>query len=131
MTERAIDIVRRVYEGWEKGDFRAAADLYDEASVFVLSPDFPDSGIYVGSEQMTRYMHDFLEPWENLKIECLDMFDSGDTVVAEVRQSAQGTRSGADTGFTYFQVWTLRGGMLMRLQNVMRREEALSAIGRA
>jgi len=131
MTERAIDIVRRVYEGWEKGDFRAAADLYDEASVFVLSPDFPDSGIYVGPEQMTKYMHDFLEPWEDLTIECLDMFDSGDTVVAEVRQSGQGTRSGAATGFTYFQVWTLRGGMLMRLQNVMRREEALAAIGRA
>jgi hypothetical protein len=30
----------------------------------------------------------------------------------------------------YFQVWTLRGGAVIRIENVKGREEALEAVGR-
>jgi ketosteroid isomerase-like protein len=130
VNERPTDIVRRVYERWAQGDFSAGGELYDEASVFVLSPDFPDSGIYVGRDEMLKYMRGFLEPWDNLTVECLDTVEAGDTLLAEVEQSGEGIRSGAVTGFTYFQVWTFRGGKLMRLENVMKRDEALTLIGR-
>lgn len=128
MDEKPIEIIRRVYERWAEGDFTAGGELYDDASVFVLSSDFPDSGIYLGPEQMKKYMHGFLEPWENITIECLDLSESGDTVIAEVRQSGEGSRSGAATAFTYFQVWTFRTGTLMRLQNYMHRDQAYAAV---
>ncbi len=130
MPEKTAETIRAVYDRWAQGDFTAGAELFDQASVFILSPDFPDSGTYVGSDEMAKYMRGFLEPWESLTVACLDLIEAGDTVVAEVEQSGRGTRSGAATAFTYFQVWTLRGGMLMRLQNFMKHDEAFAAIGR-
>ena len=129
MTERPIDIVRRIYDGWSQGDFSRGAELFDEATVFILQPRFADAGIYVGPEQMQRYMRGLLEPWEKLTITCLELTEAGDSVIAEVEQSGAGERSGAMTSFTYFQVWSLRGGTLMRLENIMDREQVVEALG--
>ena len=129
MSERPSDLVRRVYEAWARGDFAAGADLFDEGTTFILSPDFPDSGIYTGGEDVARYMRGFLEPWEELTVECLELTELSDTVVAEVRQDGRGELSGASTGFSYFQVWTFRAATLMRLENFVRREQADAAVG--
>jgi ketosteroid isomerase-like protein len=129
MNQDNADTIRRVYEHWSRGDFAAGADLFDDASVFILSPEFPDAGIYLGQKEVERYMRNFLEPWERLTITLLELTEIGDTVVAEVRQDGTGELSGAVTGFTYFQVWTFRAGALMRLENFMRREQANEALG--
>ena len=129
VSDRPIDIVRWIYEGWADGDFTRGAALYDEASVFLLRPEFADAGVYVGPEQMERYMRNLLEPWEHLKINCVDLAEVGDSVIAEVKQSGRGELSGALTSFTYFMVWSIRGGTLMRLENVIDREQAYAAVG--
>jgi ketosteroid isomerase-like protein len=59
----------------------------------------------------------------------LELTEAGDTVVAEVEQSGAGERSGAMTSFTYFQVWTFRGGTLVRLENIMDRAQVREALG--
>ena len=129
MTERPIDIIRRVYDGWSQGDFSRGAELFDDGTVFVLQSHFADAGIYVGPEQMQRYMRGLLEPWERLTITPLELTQAGDNVVAKVKQSGAGARSGAITSFTYFQIWTLRGGTLMRLENIIDREKIVEALG--
>ena len=121
-------MVRAVYERWGQGDFTAGADLLDPASAFILSPDFPDSGVYVGPDAVAGYMRGFLEPWENLTVTGLELSEFGDTVMAEVEQQGRGKLSGADTGFRYFQLWTFRGGTVTRLENLMTRDEALAAV---
>jgi len=129
MREGNVETIRDVYEHWGAGDFRAGASLFEPASVFILSPDFPDSGIYVGADAVVGYMRGFLEPWENLTITALEFSVFGDTVVVEVQQQGKGRLSGADTGFSYFQLWTFRGETLTRLENLMTREEAMAAVG--
>ena len=129
MSEPPIDTIRRVYDSWAQGDFNAGTELFDEASAFILNPEFPDAGIYIGPDELERYMRGFLEPWEQLTVTCLELSAVGDTVVAEVHQSGKGELSGAVTGFRYFQLWTFRGGTALRLQNVMSRAEADAAVG--
>ena len=129
MREGNLETLRAVYERWSAGDFGAGASVFDPASVFILSPDFPDPGIYVGPDAVVSYMRNFLEPWENLTITALEFSVFGDTVVVEVRQQGKGRLSGADTGFNYFQIWTFRGETLTRLENLMTREEAMAAVG--
>ena len=126
---RPLDIVRRVYGAWAQGEFSRGAELWDDASVFILRPEFADAGIYVGPEQMERYLRSLLEPWDRLTIKALELTEAGDTVVAEVEQSGAGERSGAMTSFTYFQVWTFRGGTLVRLENIMDRAQVREALG--
>jgi ketosteroid isomerase-like protein len=124
------ETVRAIYERWCEGDFTAGEDLYDDATAFVLNPEFPDAGVYIGAGQVRTYMSNFLEPWQRLTISCSKLEEHGDTVLAEVRQEGEGTLSGAMTGFDYFQVWTFRGGTLVRLENFMHRAQVDHALRR-
>ena len=54
MSEENVDAIRGVYERWSEGDFRAGADLFDPLILFVMRPEFPDAGTYLGPEDRKR-----------------------------------------------------------------------------
>ena len=126
---RRVEIVRGIYERWAEGDFSAGPDVFDEQVIFILRPEFPDSGTYVGREQVAEYMRGFLEPWDRMTIAAEEMIEAGDSVVVAVRQQGVGSSSGADTGFNYFQVWTFRGDSAVRFESVRDRADALALVG--
>ena len=125
MSQERVEAIRAVYERWNEGDFRAGADLLDPLVLFVLRPGFPDAGTYLGRESLAEYMRGFLEPWAHLTIEAEEIADAGDSVVAAVCQRGVGGGSGAATEFRYFQVWSFRGGRVIRLENLRERREVL------
>jgi ketosteroid isomerase-like protein len=117
-----------VYERWSEGNFRTD-DVYDENVVFVMRPEFPDAGVYVGTEGVARYMRGFLEPWSRITIEADEITVAGDSVVVAVSQRGIGSASGAATEISYFHVWSFRGGKAIRFESVRERAEALAAVG--
>ena len=131
MSEENVEAVRGVYKRWAEGDFRAGIDLFDPLIVFVMRPEFPDSGTYLGPERVAEYMRGFLEPWTRLTIEAEELTEAGDSVVAAVCQRGVGTGSGAATEFRYFQVWSFRGPTVIRFENIRERAEAAEATGLA
>jgi ketosteroid isomerase-like protein len=128
MSEQNVEAIRSVYERWGEGDFRDT-ELFDPYVVLVLAADFPDPGPYLGREEVTKYMRGFLEPWSRLTIEAEEITAAGDSVVVGVLQRAAGAGSGAPTELRYFQVWSFRGGKVIRLENLRGRSEALEAAG--
>ena len=130
MSQQNVETVRQIYERWGRGDFRAGMELYDPDVVFVLRPEFPDSGIYRGRDEIRRYMReDFLADLEGAVLAGEEFLDAGDSVIVHVHQQATGTRSGASVEMRYYQVWTFRGRAVIRLENVRERDEALEAAG--
>ena len=128
MTADNASIVRSVYERWSEGDF-TTQDVYDPNVVLVMRPEFPDTGVYVGTEGVADYTRGFLEPWSRITIEADEIMVAGDSVVVAVRQRGTGSASGAATEINYFHVWTLRGGKAIRLESIRERAEALAAVG--
>ena len=128
MAHDNLALVRNVYERWRTGDF-GTEEAFDPLVLFVLNPEFPDAGRYLGVESMIRYTRGLLEPWSRFTIEARDLAEAGDTVVAAVTQRGTGHGSAATTEFHYYQVWTLRGGKVIRLDNFRERAEALEAAG--
>ena len=116
-----MEAVRGVYERWEKGDFSGSVDLFDPAVEFVIRPGFPDAGTYAGIAGIVGYMRGFLEPWDRITIEAVELEDAGDTVIATVLQSGVGTGSGVATELRYFQAWTFSNGKVVRLENFRKR----------
>ena len=55
--------------------------------------------------------------------------DVGDTVLVEVKQTGIGQDSQVPVDHNYFQLWTFRGGKVIRLETIMREAEALEAAG--
>jgi ketosteroid isomerase-like protein len=117
MSEQNVEAVRGIYEGWAEGDFRAGTDLFDPEMEFVLSAEFPDTGTYRGPAAISAYMRGFLEPWQLLTIAAEELTDAGDQVIAKVLQSGVGTGSGVPASVRYCQIWTLRDGRVIRLEN--------------
>jgi ketosteroid isomerase-like protein len=130
MSQRNIEIVRRIYERWGRGDFRAGVELYDPYVLFVLRPEFPDAGAYCGPDEIRRYMRrDFLADLEGAVIVGEEFLAAGDSVVVRVNQQATGAGSGAPVAMRYYQVWTFRGSSVIRLESIREREEALDVAG--
>ena len=129
VSEQGVEIVRGIYDRWREGNFRAPTEVFDPDVLFILRPGFPDAGRYLGVERLADYTRGFLEPWHRLTIEAEELIGAGDSVVAAVRQTAAGTGSGVSTEFRYFQLWSLRGGWVIRFENVRERCEALEAVG--
>jgi ketosteroid isomerase-like protein len=130
VSQQNVETVRRIYERWGRGDFRAGIDLYAPDMVLVLRPEFPDSGTYRGPEEIRRYMReDFLADLEGAAIAGEEFVDAGESVIVRVHQHATGTRSGAAVEMRYYQVWTFRGSSVVRLESVRERHEALEAAG--
>ena len=129
MSQENVEAVRDAYERWSQGDFRSAVDVLDPLVLFVLGPEFPDAGTYLGHERVAEYTRGFLEPWTRITIQAEEVIDAGDSVVAAVLQCAVGGGSGAATEFRYFHVWSFRGRKVIRLENFRERAEALEAVG--
>jgi ketosteroid isomerase-like protein len=129
MGRESVESIRRVYERWAEGDFRSAVELFDPFVLFVMRPEFPDAGTYLGPDGVGEYMHGFLEPWEQVTIEAEEILDVGDSVVVAVSQRGIGAGSGAATQLDYFHVWSFRGGKAIRLESMRTRVEALEAVG--
>jgi ketosteroid isomerase-like protein len=131
MAQEHVDAVRGVYERWAEGDFRAGVELFDPHVLFILGPEFPDAGTYLGVERVAEYTRGVLEPWERFTIEADEVIDAGDSVVVATRQRGVGKESGIATEFRYFHVWSFRGAKAIRLENFRERAEALEAVGLA
>jgi ketosteroid isomerase-like protein len=129
MSQENVEIVRGIYEEWRKGNFRAGVELYDPLALLVQGEGFPESGAYLGLDEIARYMRAFLEAWKHVTIEAQDLVESGDSVVAAVLQRAIGKGSAAPGELRYFQVWSFRGGKVIRLEVCRERAEALEAAG--
>ncbi len=129
-TDR-IQMLRRVYDEWGRGQFRAGSELFDPWVVLVLRPGFPDAGAYLGPKEIRRYMLGFLEDWNDAAIEAEELLEAGDSVVVAVHQRAAGKGSGIPVDMRYFQVWTFRGAAVIRIESFRNRPDALHAAGLA
>src|SRR5215218_1635336 len=129
MSQEDVEIVRRIYGEWGRGNFREGAELYDPHVLFVVRPEFGlASGVYCGPDEVARYMREvFLPDWEGLVIAGDEFLDAGDSVVVHVHQHGTGRQSHAFGELRYFQVWTFRGSSVFRIGSVMERADALEA----
>jgi ketosteroid isomerase-like protein len=129
MSDENVDVVRGIYEQWGKGNFRAGVELYEPDAILVLAEGFPEVGSYAGLDGIAEYMRTFLDPWEQVTIEAEELLAAGESVVAAVLQRGTGRGSGASAEFRYFQVWTFRGGRVIRIESVRDRSAAFEAAG--
>ena len=129
MSQENVEIVRRIYEAWAQGDFRAGIGDLDQHVVLVIRSDFPEFGVFLGLDGVRDYMRRFLEQWEQLTIEATNLRAVGDTVLAQIVQHGKGRASGIAGDNRYFQLFTFRGQKIVRMESIMSEGEALEAVG--
>jgi ketosteroid isomerase-like protein len=94
------------------------------------APD--DRGPIHGKAAMRAYVQEWIDLFDDYRIEPLELIDAGeDEVVAVLRFGGRAKLSGVDTDQTMGAVFTVRDGRIARGREYSTRDEALEAAGLA
>jgi ketosteroid isomerase-like protein len=132
MSQQNVEVIRRIWEEWNRGDLNAVFALYAPDVEFDVTryPEWPDADIARGREPVRRFFTEFLATWESYEGTLETLLDAGDDrVFAIIRQRFRGRGSGAGVEMHWAQIYTLRDGVIFRIQNFSDRAEALEAVG--
>lgn len=130
MSSENVETVRRGYEAYARAGVEAFLPLLDPEFELTTTPDLaaePDT--YRGEDGIRRYFDSFEEAMEEIRFEPLEFIDAGEHVIVPQRQRMRGRASGVEVDVRSTQVWTVRGGKLVRMEFFPTRAEALEAVG--
>ena len=128
MSRENVEIVRRAWEAFERGDWESA--FRDVASNYELDWSRtlgPLPGVYRG-EEAQRVLIDFLESWQSVRIEPHEFIEEGEHVVVPATEHFVG-RDGIGVQARNIWSWTIRDGMIVRACLYQNKQEALKAVG--
>ena len=77
---------------------------------------------YRGPEGFRRFLSFFWESFDDARVEVHELMDAGDQVLDTVTNHGRGKLSGVDVNWTTWNVWTIRGGKVVRGQAFTSRE---------
>jgi ketosteroid isomerase-like protein len=128
MSEEHMEAVRRVYEGWARGDF-SERDAFDPEVEFEMV-DWPEGSSSRGLDAMGRSWRAALSAWEGFRAEPIEFIDAGeDSVVVRNRIEGRGRGSGAAVRADTATVWTFACGKVIRLALYWDTAKTLEAAG--
>jgi len=130
MSQENVEIIRRAYEAWNRGDF--------DGTIAYIDPDvdwgfegasrFPGTeASYHGHEGVREFWRLFIEPWEEFRIEIERTYDAGEAVVLFV--TFHGKIGGMELREPFAHVVWVRNQMCVRLRSFDDRKAALEAAG--
>jgi ketosteroid isomerase-like protein len=130
MSQENVEVVRAVFEAWERGGVEAVAEFWDpEIDWRAAEGGLDDVGVMRGVDAMRAYVNDWLDNFDDVHFEAEELIDAGDQVVAMQRVTARAKGSGVETELRYAVVNTIRDGKVVRGREYWTRDEALHAVG--
>jgi uncharacterized protein len=129
MAQENVELVRRGYAAFVRGDIAGILDILDP-EVEASDPfGFSTSDAYRGHDGFVQTVRDGLDAFERYEIKADEFIDAGDDVVVSVRISGVGRESGAVVNMHLFHVWTVREGRAVLGRTFQTKDAALEAVG--
>jgi ketosteroid isomerase-like protein len=129
MASANVEIVRRMMTAWERGDVDGQLALIDPDVELREWPEGPDPGTYRGHAGALRAAASWSEAWEWLENDVDEIIEAGDRVVVCGRTRGKGKGSSVEVAIDTYNVYTLRGGRVIRMEFFTTREPAFRAAG--
>ena len=133
MSEEHIDLARRGFEAFNRGDWESALELVSEDVVWgAYLATMDGEKVIFGHESLRRTWQAQREDLggEDFKVEARDIRDlAAGSLMVRLRVTGRGSASGVPVETEYVQLWTIRGGLAVRLDNYESEAEALEAAG--
>ncbi|MGI8460195.1 MAG: nuclear transport factor 2 family protein [Solirubrobacterales bacterium] len=127
MSEENVELVQRGIK-----DVDAFWAMLDEYVVWDLRdrPAPPDlDSVYVGRDAVIQASRHYWGTWDGYRVEAEELLDAGTSVVVILRECGRGKGSGAPFDSLHPQLWTFRGGRIIRWDSFQTRADALEAAG--
>jgi len=137
MSRENVELVRRAYELFNEGgpDAVIRAGIWSPEIVFDFSPsEIPGLGVYHGHDEVRAFFEEDwfgAFPFEEWAVVLDELVDHGDQAIARHRQRGLGASSGAAAELEQGLIYTLRDGLIVRVEIYGDPEKALKAVGLA
>jgi uncharacterized protein len=125
MPPENIEIVGRLIDAWNQRDQQAAlAEMHPQCEVRGVEA----RETLRGHAGVAAGFRDWFEAFEQFAIEPEDFVAHGDRVLVPMRQRARGKGSGLEIEERFYQLFTLRDGMVFRFEEYSEEADALEAL---
>jgi ketosteroid isomerase-like protein len=131
MSQENVEIVRSAYAALAERGVEAVLPFVDPQCESTTPPSLasePDT--YRGHEGVRRWFGSFGDAMEGIYLEGHDFTAVGDKVLVDTTLHARGRATGIETEQRAFVVFTLRDGLMTRLEAFAERGQALEAAAR-
>ena len=130
MSRENVEIVRRAYDAFSRGDLDAAVEDMAPDCEYVATGTIPGlGGVYRGPEGFRRFLSWIFDEFDDARVEIDELIEAEDGVLASVTNRGRGKQSGAETSWHVWQLWTVRDGKVVHGQGFTSEAEALEAVG--
>ena len=96
MSSETIEVVRRYYDDWNRGDIDAVTAVLAPGVEWYGHPRLPEPGPYRSREEVERWMRQFHEAWGELVARPVELLESEGGAVALVHMTGRGRGSGVE-----------------------------------
>jgi ketosteroid isomerase-like protein len=127
MSRENVELLRRGLDHFVTTGEPAWEQIHPDVEVY--DHDIPDAGEYRGHAGYARWLQDWADAWEAYTAEPDRYIDAGEKVVVEVKMHATGRGSGIDVDRRDAIVFTVRDGLVIRLDYFNNPDEARDAAG--
>ena len=131
MSQENVAIVRDAAAAFNRGGLDAWLEYWtDDIDYRAVEGALDDRGPMHGKDAVRAYFQDWLDTFDDLKAEPLELIDAADEqVVTVLRFGGRAKLSGVEADLTFAVVYTLRDGKVARGREYWTRDEALEAAG--
>ena len=125
MSQENVEVVREAWDAYSRGDYERIAGFHDPHIVVVTLED----GAVYGNEAVLANYERWDEAWEGAEATLEEVIGHGDRVFVAARFHAHGRASGVEVDTGLYEVYTVREGKVLRIDEYATRDEALEAAG--
>ena len=126
MSQKNVEIVRELWEAYSRGDIDRVVALSDPYVVLVTLEEGPLYGPDAVRANYARWM----EAWrEEPETTVEEVIGAGDHVVVIACFRGRGRGSGVRVAERLYEVYTLRNGRVLRVDEFSDRDQAFEAVG--
>jgi ketosteroid isomerase-like protein len=123
-----VELVRGIVDALNDGDVDGMLARMHPNFEWMPLEASPVARVYRGREEVRRYVEDWLSTLDRLRLDLQDPTEVDDRVVALVHGHGRGRASGVELDACFCQVWTLRQGIAVKMEEYSTLEEGLSAL---
>lgn len=132
MTESNVDVVRRGYEAFGRGDIESLLALLDEQISWVTPgpAELATSGRRMGRQEVGAFFGTVNEVFDTQRFEPSEFIAQGDRVIVLGSETARVRANDATVELEWVHVFRLRGGKVVEFQEFSDTAAIVAALSR-
>lgn len=128
MSHDDIEVIRRQYDAWNRGDISELIRLTHPDFRWVEPPEIVGAEGGAGRNEFEDYLRSFFEVWEEFRWEPREFQRAGELLLVTVFEVGRGRLSGALVGQLFVHVWEIRDGRSIRMERYVDERQALERV---